>query len=346
MQRPVMNPNLFEDAASPARQKRRPIKALFLMLWQLLRFTARAIFYDPFHSMRGFRVEEGTPTSRLARNIFYRLAFVPVFLAAAASAIVWTSTHPRTVTGEMDPSANGVYFEAVTFASSDNVSIEGWLAPVLNAKTVLAEKEKVLRKRHPAVVLVHDIGQRRDQMLPLIKPLHDAGYVVLAINLRGGGLRPAKGATFGLNESNDVKAAIDLLRRRTFVDPTRVGVVGAGTGATACLLAANADPSIAAIAVEQPIRSTRELVEEHLIPQNYWVKWLAPLCKWSFEIAYGLDAEEVDSAKFKSLFERGHVLVIDHTNQYKDVSDPDTSRQIAAFLDGQLKVSESVAALK
>ena len=45
-------------------------------------------------------------------------------------------------------------------------------------------------------------------MLPLFKPLHQHGFVVLAVAMRGAGDNAA-GQTLGLNEALDVKAAVE-----------------------------------------------------------------------------------------------------------------------------------------
>ena len=41
----------------------------------------------------------------------------------------------------LDPSAQGIYFDKVDFASADGVQLQAWVVPVIDAKKVLAEKE-------------------------------------------------------------------------------------------------------------------------------------------------------------------------------------------------------------
>ena len=71
------------------------------------------------------------------------------------------------------------------FLADDGTRLEAWLVPVIDAKRVIAEKEAVIRRKSPAAVLVHDFGATREQMLSLVHPLHDAGFVVLVLSLRG-----------------------------------------------------------------------------------------------------------------------------------------------------------------
>ena len=58
-----------------------------------------------------------------------------------------------------------------------------------------------------------------EQLLPLVRPLHEAGFVILMLNVRGVGTATAAAQTFGLKESRDVLAAVEMLRRRPFVNP-------------------------------------------------------------------------------------------------------------------------------
>jgi pimeloyl-ACP methyl ester carboxylesterase len=342
-----MHPNFFVELSSAkAKGRFRPVKLVLGLIWRGIRWVYRLLMYDPFSHIVGFNVEVGTPMSRFIRGVLYRLAFVPVLIAAMACGIVWTATHPRTASMQADPVWLGVYYEAVTFVGEDKVPIEGWLAPVLDAKVVLVEKENLLRKKHPAVVLVHDIGQRLDQMLPLVKPLHDAGFVVLAINCRGGGPHATAGETFGIHESEDIKAAIELLSKRQFVDPSRIAVVGSGTGASAALLAAQSDPQVAAVVAQQPTRDVTDLMESHVMPPHHWLAWMTPLCKWTFEICYNVDAEELEMSNFKQLMSTNRVLLVDANGTHADPSDGRMIEETTSFLSTLLKSPNAVAEAK
>jgi pimeloyl-ACP methyl ester carboxylesterase len=334
-----MNPNFYEDPAAKKQRRRREFKPFHWagsLLWRVVRGFFRLLTYHPFSHIPGFRVEEGTPTSRFVRGLFYRLAFVPVMAVAVACAVVWTATHPRSVAGEVNPAWHGVYYEPVTFLGADQVPLEAWIVPVLDARNVIEHKEKVLRQNSPAVVLVHDIGQRREQMLPLIKPLHDAGFVVLALNLRGGGAHAVTGETFGLHEAGDVKAAVEVLRKRQFVDSSRIAVAGCGTGASAALLAAQTDGQIAAVVADAPIKDAHDLVRNRIMPDNIWLSWLSPLCKWTFEISYGVDAEDLELTNFVRVFDTRPVLLVDATGSHADPSDARIIEQVKSFLVASL----------
>ena len=162
--------------------------------------------------------------------------------------------------------------------------------PLVDASAVLVQKEEALRHKHPAAVLVHDFANSRQQMLPLIRPLHQAGFIVLVVGLRGSG-PGGIGSTFGLCESMDVKAAVEMLRRRSFVDPQKIAILGIGTGATAALLAAKDDPQLAALVLDHPLHDAPAAIAQRLIPDQPLLQWMQPLCKWGFELYYRADID-------------------------------------------------------
>jgi pimeloyl-ACP methyl ester carboxylesterase len=224
----------------------------------------------------------------------------------------------------------------VELLSIDGTKLEGWLVPVLDARKVLAQGNDILRKRHPAIVLVHDFGTSRQQVLPLVAPLHDAGYVVLAINLRGRGPSASVGSTFGLNESQDVRAAVELLRRRKFVDADAIGVLGIGTGATAALLAAEHDPKIASLVLDHPVRHFQDILQDRLGPRQSWLGWVRPFCKWAFEIAYKVDAEDVNLNRFALMMRDKPVLLLDEQGAPSAHVSPARVKQVVQFLKKHL----------
>ncbi len=91
----------------------------------------------------------------------------------------------------------------------------------------------------PAVLLLHMLGGRSADWLPLITPLQQAGYTALAMDLRG------HGSTHGAQDwelaRQDVAVMLAALRAVDGVDAERVGVVGASIGANLALTGCAAD---------------------------------------------------------------------------------------------------------
>lgn len=307
MQRPVMNPMFMEEKDTAAGKKKLSVKkriAQFMWTWLLrgLKFAKRVFFTNVFKLDRArLRVEDGTPVQRFIRGLLYRLAFVPIILALFVTALIFAVTHPPRPAPDPDPLVQGVYYDPVNFLSEDGTRLEGWLVPVYDAKRVLEEKERALHRKHPAIVLVHDQTGTRQQMLPLVPQLHEAGMVVLVVGLRGTGPSGGAAQTFGLREAMDVRAAVDMLRRRSYVDPARVSVMGIGTGANAAVIAAEQDGNIAALILDRPIKSFEVAITSRLGEDRKWVSVLMPLLKWTFEAMYHVDADSLDVGQFANV---------------------------------------------
>jgi uncharacterized protein len=290
MQRPVMNPSFSLESPSTGKAR----KPRFAWMWRILGFLVKLLMATPFGKRKQFRNEEGTRLSRFVRALTYRLAFVPVVLVAFLTALVFGATHPGRNAAASDPLKIGVYYDPVNFVTEDGVRLEGWLIPVINAKRVLTEGESILNKQYPAVVLVHDFAGSRDQLMPMVEPLHKSGIVVLAINLRGAASASTEAQTFGIREALDIKAAVEMLRRRPYVDPTRVALIGLGTGANAAIIAAGHDESIRTLVLSAPVNGFDEALANRIGPERRWLPAMRPLLRWTFQVMYGLEAGELD----------------------------------------------------
>jgi hypothetical protein len=336
-----MNPMFHEEAsAEPTRRRRRLLAGAL----RLLGGAFKLLLVKPFARRNKAHLEDASLFHRILRGLFYRVAMLPVLLVLAVIALVYAGTHPPHALTVTDPAAEGIYYDPVTFLSADGTRLDAWLVPLFDAKKINEEKEKALKSKQPAVVLVHDYGSSRSQLLPLVRPLHDAGMVVLAVGLRGCGPGGMQAQTFGLNESDDVIAAVEMLRRRQFIDGSRIGVLGIGTGATAALLASERDGAIAAIVIEDPVMGSDQVIAERIGPHHDWLQWMRPLCKWAFEIGYHVDAEELDFGRFKELMADRPVLQIDGATGFPACARPATTKQVAVFLSEHLVKKDTVVA--
>jgi pimeloyl-ACP methyl ester carboxylesterase len=180
-------------------------------------------------------------------------------------------------------------------------------------------------------------------MLPLVKPLHDAGFVVMVVALRGSGASQSSGSTFGLLEGNDVKAAISALRKRDYVDTRRIAIVGVGIGANAALMTAQDDPGIRALVLDHPTQLGNQMLITRIGPRNQWFKWMQPMCKWTFELFYQVDADELDLNRYTAVMNsRKTFMVDDHALPGDFRAAP--AKNISRFLSANL-LPEGVAAV-
>jgi dienelactone hydrolase len=98
----------------------------------------------------------------------------------------------------------------------------------------------------PVVLLVHGYTADRASMGVLARRLANAGYAVLAIDVRGHGANPRPFAQDpeGANLFEDLAGAADWLRASSWVDGSRLAVMGHSMGAAAALRFAERDVGV------------------------------------------------------------------------------------------------------
>lgn len=133
------------------------------------------------------------------------------------------------------------------------VSIKATDGPLLVADFYPAKADEA-----PAVILLHMYRSNRSKWDPLVPKLLDAGFAVLAVDMRGHGesVEPvnmelvkrvgARDASLFNSIFRDVEGAYIFLTGEN-VDMTRVGIVGASVGASAGIHAASENPAIDAV---------------------------------------------------------------------------------------------------
>jgi pimeloyl-ACP methyl ester carboxylesterase len=103
----------------------------------------------------------------------------------------------------------------------------------------------------PAIVLVHMLTRSRLDWAATAERMEEAGFVALAVDLRGHG--QSGGASDSAGDmapmQRDVQAAVAFLKSRNNVTTGRIGIAGASLGANLAVLVAAADPSIRSLAL-------------------------------------------------------------------------------------------------
>jgi pimeloyl-ACP methyl ester carboxylesterase len=339
MQRPVMDPMLLldDEPLLPSRPKS-PAREHLDMLLRGARWVGRVLFSKPFR-VRHRDPDKAKPLAvRLVRGAAYRLLFVPIFVTLAASALVYRGTHPFRAFSDKLPLVPSTFHETLEFGGPDGHPLMAWFVPVVDARRVIDLGDKVFKGKQPAVVLVHDYNESPSQMVPLIQPLHERGFVVMAVGLRGVGRPRVAAQTFGLNESVDVRAALGELRKRSTVDADRVVLVGVGTGANAAVIAASQEPSVRALVLVNAARTAEDVVAERIGPQRYGTRWAQVVSKWAFEVAYQVDAEDLTLDRFRDVLSTRPLLALDRDrgNEF----DAATVEKVSAFCAEQLPAKD------
>lgn len=117
------------------------------------------------------------------------------------------------------------------------------------------------RSAAPVAILLHDLDGSHADWEPLLAPLHEAGFAVLALDLRGHG---DSTSTDSLNRrrnrdpalfremQHDLRAAYDFIAEQPNLDRARFVLVGAGLGAAVALHYAATDRSVDALVCLSP----------------------------------------------------------------------------------------------
>ena len=154
----------------------------------------------------------------------------PAYLAVLTIALFAIQCGKQPTDNEVSTPAEWVTGETVSFKTPDGFTIFGaWFTS--NRQT----------GRRPAVVLIHPYDQNLGIWIPFVPELTDAGYHVLAYDVRGHGRSTFHNevyfprSRFQIEDLNrmplDVEGAVGWLMRRADVDATRIGLVGAALGA-------------------------------------------------------------------------------------------------------------------
>ena len=203
----------------------------------------------------------GRPAPAAAAPVALGVRFAQLYRARAG--------FPRRSPILHDPSFLGLGFESWTL-DGESGPLPAWWIPATT-------RDGRPRKRPvPAVVLVHGWESARDRTLPNAAFLHAAGFHVLTFDVRGHGVNPAEALPITAGEFGaDALAAVRALRRRA--DVSAVAILGHSLGAIGALLAAAADPTVAAVVAtstpSDPLRLTRETFRIAHLPIPGAVAW-------------------------------------------------------------------------
>jgi uncharacterized protein len=156
--------------------------------------------------------------------------------------------YPRRFPPTMTPADLGLPFEPTT-VPSEGIDLPAWFIPGRDGAP------------GPGVVLIHGWESARDRTLPLAHFLHAAGFHCLTFDVRGHGENPAEALPVSAGEFGiDGLAAFGAIIERPEV--TSGALVGHSMGAIGAILAAAADPRVAAVVATSspadPYRLTRQ----------------------------------------------------------------------------------------
>lgn len=156
-------------------------------------------------------------------------------LLAALRWAVHRSLAPERVVEGGTPADIGLHHQDVAIPTENGKILFGWFIAAQRAPGA------------PVVVLLHGWGGNAETLLPLARPLHEAGFATLFIDARCHGKSDDDSFASMPRFAEDLGHAIDWLKRRDDVDPQAIAAVGHSVGAAAALLAASRRSDLAAV---------------------------------------------------------------------------------------------------
>ena len=178
-----------------------------------------------------------------------------------------------------DPSQLNLAFENISLQSYDGHDLSGWYMPA-------EASEK-------AVIFVHGHGADRHEGMRWYKAVHQAGFNILAFDLRNQGESAKSFSTMGYFEKNDVKAAVDFLQQQKQIQS--IGIFGTSMGAVTSIMAMIDDQRIAAGIFEAGWANLDQLYGEIIEQYLNLPKFpLVPLIAWMLEQRTGMDMAAVN----------------------------------------------------
>lgn len=135
------------------------------------------------------------------------------------------------------PDAFGLPYDSVRIDTANGRRLHAWLIAPAKGGATLA----------PAVVVIHGWGGNAAMMLPLARPLHEAGFATLFLDARCHGASDSDSFASLPRFAEDLEHALAWLAARPGIDVARIGLIGHSVGAGAALFAASRRPSVAAV---------------------------------------------------------------------------------------------------
>ena len=158
-----------------------------------------------------------------------------ISLLAGLRWAIHRSLAPERIVETRTPAEVGMPHRNVTIPTENGKTLFGWFVPTRR------------EDGSPSVVLLHGWGGNAETLLPVARPLHDAGFALLLIDARCHGQSDEDSFASMPRFAEDLARAIDWLKQRDDIDPHAIVSIGHSVGAAASLLAASRRDDIAAV---------------------------------------------------------------------------------------------------
>ena len=202
-----------------------------------------------------------------------------VYLVVGAMTAAKLTRPKRRFKPEHNPGSRQMPFEEVRFAArGGDADLAGWFVPVAGSKR--------------ALILVHGKDSNRSRFMEnsgaIAVELHRRAFSLLLIDLRGHGQSSDSPLSFGIKEHRDILGGFDYLVRRGF-PAGAVGVLGQSMGAASTILAAAAEPGIAAAVSDCAYSDIGRVIDRQFSQSTGLPSWFAPSTRLFGWLIVGVD---------------------------------------------------------
>lgn len=301
MARPSLSPMTFSDFERPNDGSWKSLLRNLLRLpgW-LVRSAFRGIGRIFTTDLASGDLRKTLPLRSVLLGAIMKLAWLPPAVIIACGWVVYRQTHgpsgAEAAAGQV-ARITSAFSERVYFDSKDGIGLAAVWVPAIRPQDVVTLGDALLKRREPAVVLVHDHGNDSTQMLGQAALLHELGMHVLILETRGSGRSQRTARTYGRLERLDVAAAVDYLAARPTVDTARIAVWGVGSGAEAAELAPSNVPIALLLAEGRADGMSRAGVDARFMPPHWSYNGLRPVCRWLFDVGFAGGAPPATGTK-------------------------------------------------
>ena len=182
--------------------------------------------------------------SVLAIIVLVSLVVIPV----GGSFLITNSRFRFPERNPLSPEAVGLSVSEVEFNSPDGVELRAWWDPGERAQ--------------PAIVFVHGLNRSRQELMERAGEARQRGYGALLLEYRNHGESGDAYTTLGIDESQDVCAAVGFIDR---VSPGREKIFwGVSLGGSTAVLGAERCPGVGAVIADSAFLSFEETVSHHV----------------------------------------------------------------------------------
>jgi uncharacterized protein len=188
--------------------------------------------------------------------------------------------HPVRKPIAVTPASVQLPYQHVQFLSQKgNILLKGWVIPAKSEKKQM-------------VILAHGYGENRSMAkaaLPVAQALHQQGIATLLFDFRGAGESAGDKTTIGIEEKDDLLAAIAFAKANGY---EQIGLLGFSMGAATSIVTAAESTDVKAIVADSSFSDLRPYLQENLpiwsgLPA-FFTPYILTLADWS-----GIDAIRV-----------------------------------------------------